>query len=440
MQIQNFYKVALVGRPNVGKSSLFNRILGKRVAIVDAVPGITRDRIFGKVEKGNQIFELIDTGGFFEGPSTKMEKALLGQLDFALEEADCVLFVMDALSGIHPMDKTILQKLRTLEKHVLYVVNKVDNPRLEFGANEFYKLGLREYFPVSAQHNYGISALLEKIYEKVPETVPSEIKGWKIAVVGKPNVGKSSFINRLLEKERLIVDSVPGTTRDSVAVDFMWKDKPFVLIDTAGLTRRKKFSEAVDSYSMLRTRETIEQADFVILITDADRNIESQDNRIGRMILEAGKGCMIIVNKWDLTQSLRQEHYLKALREVMPFIDFAPVRFLSVLKGFSIDKILGKLVEVLEKKEEKISTATLNTLFEKALNRTLPPFISGKRLKIYYATQISTRPPYFSLYINSIQCAAEHYLRYLENQIRREYPYEGFPIRFRLVPKKKKKN
>ena len=434
----HYFKVSIVGRPNVGKSSLFNRILGKRVAIVDPVPGITRDRIFGKITRDEKTFELIDTGGFFEGATTKMEKALLQQLEFALNESDLILFVMDAIMGVHPMDKQILMKLKSLNKNIIYVINKVDNNKLSQNTSEFYRLGLPVFYPISVQHNHGIGTLVDAIMEQVPRQEYPEIKGHKIAIVGKPNVGKSSFINRLLNDERLIVDSVPGTTRDSIAVDFSWKEEPFVIIDTAGLTRRKKIQEAVDSYSILRTRETLDQVDLAILITDADRLLESQDIRIGRMILDAGKACVILVNKWDLTKAVRQEHYKKAMLERFPFLSFAPIYFISVKEGFSIEKMMNNILEILKVKEEKISTSALNDLFSRATQRTLPPFIGGKRLRIYYATQISNLPPTFSLYINSIDCAAPHYLRYLENQIRREYPFKGYPIKFKLIPKKKK--
>ena len=433
-----YFKVCIVGRPNVGKSSLFNRLLGKRVAIVDPVPGITRDRIFGKITRDGKTFELIDTGGFFEGANTKMEKALLQQLEFALNESDLILFMMDAIMGVHPMDKQILMKLKALNKKVIYVVNKVDNQKLSLNTAEFYRLGLKSFLTISVQHNAGIGDLVDAIVDEVPVREYPEIKGHKIAIVGKPNVGKSSFINKLLKDERLIVDSVPGTTRDSIAVDFTWKNEPFVIVDTAGLTRRKKIQEAVDSYSILRTRETLDQVELAVLITDADRLLESQDIRIGRMILDAGKACVILVNKWDLTKGVRQEHYKRVMLERFPFLGFAPIYFVSVKEGFPIEKMMNNLLEILKAKEEKLSTSKLNDLFSRATERTLAPFIGGKRLRIYYATQTSSLPPTFSLYINSLDCAAPHYLRYLENQIRKEYHFTGYPIKFKLVPKKKK--
>ena len=434
--IKNF-KVAIVGRPNVGKSTLFNRLIGKRIAIVDALPGITRDRISGKVIRGEDFFELIDTGGYFENPETSLEKALLEQQEIALEEADVILHVMYAQMGVHPMDKEILRKLKKLEKQVLYVVNKVDNEKLEWGSHSFRKMGIEEVFPISAQHDRGIGNLLDAIFERVPPAEPLGENGFKIAIVGKPNVGKSSFVNKILKSNRTIVDSKPGTTRDSIYVDFLYDNKKFVLIDTAGLTRRNKSHEAVDSYSVMRTKATLFEADLVILMTDAQRHIESQDLRIARMVSDSGKAVVIVVNKWDLLKNVRQEDYKKELFKKLPHLSFAPLLFISVLKGFKEEKIMETLIRIMESSQIKVSTSQLNSIFEKATQRTLPPFIGNKRLKIYYATQISSKPPTFNLFINSRECAANHYMHYLENQIRTVYPFEGQPIKFKLNEKRK---
>ncbi|EKD28046.1 MAG: hypothetical protein ACD_79C00455G0002, partial [uncultured bacterium] len=430
MKIANLFKVVIAGRPNVGKSTLFNRLLGKRQAIVDSVAGITRDRIYARISKHGKTFYIVDTGGYFEGTSNVLEEALLEQFNEALYEADLIVFVMDIQTGIHPMDKQILKNLKKLQKEIIYVVNKVDNTVLEADAFEFMKMGIGTYFPVSAQHNKGIVELEKEIVRKIPDgDNPENEKPFRITIVGKPNVGKSSLVNKLLGTNRSIVHDKPGTTRDAIEVDFEFEGKPYTLIDTAGLTRRSKVKEPVDSFSIIRAKEAIESSDLVIIMFDAERHVENQDMRITRMIIDAGKGCMIIINKWDLLPGFRQEHYKKEIYDNLKFVNFIPIMFTSVLRNKNMDKIMKMISRLRTTAFKRIPTSKLNEAIKKAYDKNTPPYVKGKRLKIYYTTQITNIPATFALFVNSSICMIDSYLKYLENQIREAFTFEGMPIR-----------
>ena len=437
MKLEDNFKVAIVGRPNVGKSSLFNRIVGKRIAIVDSVAGITRDRIFSTVVLKNKTFDLIDTGGFFEGTDNFLEEKLLDQIEEALKESDLIIQVFDVLCGIHPMDKQIFKNLKHLNKPVIYVVNKVDNQNLAAQAYDFMTLGFKDICPVSAQHGNGINDLKKLISENVQESEVLQSKRFNISIVGKPNVGKSSLANKVLNCNRSIVSPIPGTTRDSVAIDFQHKDMPFSFIDTAGLTRRAKVKEAVDSYSIMRAKEAIERSDMVVFIVDAEKGIESQDMRIARMINDYGKCSLIVVNKWDLVKEVRQEHFIKFIRNKMPYISFAPILFTSVKTGRNIKKVMDLVTYLLENVYKTIPTSVLNKVIGDSCMKALPPIVSGKRLKVYYSTQVSKAPPTFTLFVNSKKCVVNHYVRYLEHQLRTVFEFEGTPIRFKIKEKEK---
>lgn len=432
MEFPDYFKVAIIGRPNVGKSSIFNRLAGERISIVDFVSGITRDRISTKVTFEDKIFALIDTGGFFEGAKGNLECALISQLEEGIREADLVLLVTDVMMGLHPMDQQILLNLKQTEKPFLLVINKVDNSQLENAIYEFTQLGVSEYFPVSALHGNGMKTLLRRVSEFVPDEYKGKTRGPKISVVGKPNVGKSSFINKILNCNRTIVNETPGTTRDAVFIDFIYNEKSFTLIDTAGLTRRSKIKEAVDSYAILRAKDAISHSNLVILMMDADRSIEGQDMRIARLISDSGRCCIMVINKWDLVKGVRQEHYKRFVYEKMSFMRHVPLLFVSVLQNKNHYKVMDRAVELMNTAFTRISTPVLNEAINNAYKRYLPPYVAGKRLKIYYTTQISTSPPTFVLFVNHPKSAVTHYLKYIENQLREAFQFTGMPIRFKL--------
>lgn len=436
VSLTNNYKVAIVGRPNVGKSSLFNRLLGSRIAIVDSQSGITRDRVFGKVIKGSKSFDLIDTGGFFEGAENSLEVALLEQISEAISEADLVLFITDVFMGLHPMDKQIYLNLKVSNKPIIFVINKVDNANLENSIYDFLELGVDIFFPVSALHNRGMHALEKQILKMIPHKSEKNTEGFKISIIGKPNVGKSSLINKILNCNRTIINESPGTTRDAISIDFNYQDKPYTFIDTAGLTRRSRLKAPVDAYSIMRAQDAIKSSDLVILMLDADRHVESQDVRIARMINKMGKCAILLVNKWDLVKGVRQEHYKRYILERIPFIGFFPILFTSVKQNKNLNKVMDLVTELKATAFKRIPTALLNQVIKDAYQRNLPPFIGGGRLKIYYATQVSESPPTFALFINSTQKVVQHYLKYLENQIRFAFEFQGMPIHFKLKNKK----
>lgn len=444
--------VALVGRPNVGKSTLFNRLAGERLAIVDDIPGTTRDRLFAQAEWNGVVFDIVDTGGI--DPTTGGKEALsVGSAEFieqirnqarvAIQEADAILFLVDAISGVTPADvevAEILRKNQTMRDGlpwppIFLVVNKADSESLRQSASQFYELGLGEPYPISAIHGTGTGDLLDVLVASLPRSVEeADDESVKIAIVGKPNVGKSSLLNRLIGEERAIVSPIPGTTRDAVDTKIEFNGVPITLIDTAGIRRRGKILPGVEKYSVMRSLRAIERSDVALLMIDATSGITMQDAHIAGFILEAWKSTVVLVNKWDAVEkdTHTMEHYTNQIRQQLNFMDYVPVLFISAKTGQRVNQVLPMALRVQEERLVHISTSRLNQILQRAQDEHAATSRSGRALRIYYGTQVRSDPPTFMLYVNDPGLAHFSYLRYLENCLRREYPFLGTPVRLVL--------
>jgi GTPase len=426
------YIVAIVGRPNVGKSTLFNRLCGERKAIVDELPGVTRDRHYGKSDWNGKEFSLIDTGGYIANSDDVFEDEIRKQVLLAMEEADSVLFVVDVMNGITDLDETIAAMLRKNRKKTLVVVNKVDNSQRFFEANVFYGLGLGEIFPVSAMNGSGTGELLDELVKEytVPDDQAARDDIPKFTIVGRPNVGKSSLTNALLGEERNIVTPVPGTTRDSIHSYYNKFGKEFLLIDTAGLRKKGKAMENVEFYSIMRSVRAIEDSDVCLLMLDATRGMEAQDVNIFKLIVRNKKGVLILVNKWDLMEKVTNsvEEFTAVIRErISPFED-VPVIFISARTKQRIHKTLETAVDIYERRKQKITTSRLNEILRNAVDQHHPPAIKGKYIKINYVTQLPVPTPSFVFFCNLPQYIRDPYKRYLENRIRENFNFSGVPL------------
>lgn len=426
---------AIVGRPNVGKSTLFNRIIGKMVAIVENTPGVTRDRLYFDAEWLNRKFTLIDTGGIeFKDETTPLSAKMKKQAEIAVEEADVVVFVVDAQTKITSDDEMIAKNLRRSGKPVLLVANKVENfTAFEAEMYEYLRLGLGDPIPVSAAHGMNIGDLLDKIILTLPDKFEEDYDPdvVKIAVIGRPNVGKSSLVNMLVGEERVIVSNIPGTTRDAIDTPFEYEGKNYVLIDTAGIRRKKKIAELTENYSVIRSFRAIDRSDVVLMIIDATEGITDQDKRIVGYAHEKGKGIILIVNKWDLIEKDEKtlNKFEKKIREELSFLDYAPTQFVSAKTGQRINKIMDLVDFVAEQNCRRVMTATLNNLLREWVYLNPPPSDKGKRVKFFYATQKSVKPPTFVFFVNEPELVHFSYRRYLENQLRKTFGFEGSPIR-----------
>ncbi len=424
--------VAIVGRPNVGKSALFNRLIGERKAIVDDVEGVTRDRIYGRSDWNGKEFTLIDTGGYVEGSDDVFEKEIRDQVQLALDEADMILFVTDSQSGITPLDEEVARLLRQTRKPVLLVVNKVDNTKRMDDVWEFYNLGFDHVFPVSAINGSGTGDLLDALVEKLPEEKETKTEDAipVFTVAGRPNVGKSTFINTLFGEKRNVVSEIAGTTRDTVRWRYNKFGRTFDIIDTAGMRRKKKVNEDVEYYSVLRAIRAIEQSDVVLLMIDATQGIESQDLRIFDIARRNNKGIVILVNKWDKVQkdTHTAKEYARKIRErIAPFTD-VPVVFMSALNKQRILQAIDEALHVAGNRRRKIKTSELNEVLLPIVKQNPPPAVKGKYVKIKYITQLPTHAPKFALFANLPQYVKEPYKRFVENQIRRHWDFTGVPI------------
>jgi GTP-binding protein len=427
-------KLAIVGRPNVGKSALFNRISGKRIAIVDEAEGITRDRIYADADFFGMPFQVIDTGGIDYHSSQDFIYEIKQQAEIAIEEADTLVMVVDFKVGITPLDHEIARVLLRTQKPLCLAVNKVDNPHEEF-RHQFQQLGIKNIVAVSAIQGWHIAELLETAFENfnTKDLTQEEDEGTiKIAIVGRPNVGKSSLLNYLLNEERCIVSPIPGTTRDSIDVAFMHGDKKYTLIDTAGIRRKKSENEVVDKFAAMRTERAIDRADICLFVLDAQQGMTTQEKRIASQIEESGKGCVLLFNKWDLVKGFRMEHCLQGVEEEVPFLSYCPKVFISAKTGRNIDKIFDDVEKVYESTQTRINTHQLNKFVAEAIQRNHPPMIKGKRLRIYYMAQVETKPPTFVFFVNYPTLMAESFRKYLYNQFRETYNFAGMPIVFRL--------
>lgn len=449
--------ISIVGRPNVGKSSLFNRIIGHNKAIAAPVPGVTRDRNHGEFEYNGRVFTLVDTGGFEPATEDNMFQLVERQIRLSIDESLAVIFVLDGIDGILPHDMEIAAALRKYNKPVYYVVNKIDSSKREDELlHQFFELGGGRLYPVSALHGLGIGELLDDLFEGAAasggpspgdakphrldthprkdasvaaeqDKTPGELK---IAIVGKPNTGKSSITNRILDTERMIVSDIPGTTRDAVDTRFTLKDRDIVLIDTAGLRRKSRVSTKIERHSVSSAIRAVEEAHVVNLIIDAVEGISHQDGGIAHTVISRGKGLSVVVNKWDLIEDVSlQKKYEQAVRDAIPHCSFAPVIFVSAMTGKNIGKILETDARIFDRLGKQISTPALNKALEGFLRRSAIPHVKGRQIKIFYSNQVKTFPPTFVFFSNHPSLIPEHYRRYLENSLRSVFDFTGAPIR-----------
>jgi len=425
--------VAIVGRPNVGKSTLFNRILGQRKAIVEDFPGVTRDRNYAEVTKYDAPFILMDTGGFEPASEERLLVQMREQSQLAVEEADVILFVLDGREGLTPSDEEVAAMLRRVDKPVLFVVNKVDGPKQEEAMAEFYALGLDELHPVSAEHGVGVGDLVDAVLThlppaKAPEPETEEVR---LAVIGRPNVGKSSLVNRLLGYERVVANPLAGTTRDSVDTPFTYNQKRYVLIDTAGIRRKGKVSQKLEKFSVIQALKAMDRSHVVLVVIDAEEGVTDQDLTVAGYAYEKGRAVILVVNKWDKIEkdnkTLRQ--YTEKLRMSFKFLPFAPILFVSALTGQRVAKIMGEVEAVAAEFNRQVPTAALNRILEEAVRSHAPPVVQGTRLKFFYMTQTQVRPPTFVIFANKAEGIHFSYERYLQNKLREAFGFEGVPIR-----------
>ena len=425
--------VAIVGRPNVGKSTLFNRLTEERRAIVHDEPGVTRDRLFGDVIWNGRTFDLVDTGGLVPRSAERFEAAIREQVMLTLEEADVILFVVDTETGITDLDQEVAQRLRRAEQPVILVANKADNPTRALDAAEFYSLGFEHVFPLSAINGTGTGDFLDLVVESLPpeSEATEEDDAPRIAFIGRPNVGKSSLANHLLGRERSIVTEVAGTTRDSVDARMEWDGREVVLVDTAGLRKKARVSENVEFYSTLRTERAIQTCDVAVLLIDAERGLEAQDARVLREAEQLKKGLVLVVNKWDLVadkETNTARDIERAMRDRLGLMDYVPVLFASALTGQRAEKTLELALQVYDEREKRVPTAELNEVIQKAVERQHPPSFRGAFVNIKYASQVREAPPVFVFFCNHPEGVKESYRRYLENQIRSAFGFEGVPL------------
>lgn len=432
--------VAIVGRPNVGKSTLFNRISGERKALVNDTPGVTRDRLYNRVTWNQRPFIIVDTGGVEPTSRDPLLVQMRHQTELAVQEADVIIFLLDASQGLTPADLETARFLRQTGKPVFHVVNKVDGPSRDAAVIEFYKLGAERLYPISAIHGTGVWELLDDLIARLPtQGSAREVDGAggiRIAIVGRPNVGKSSLINRLCGKERTLVTPMPGTTTDPVDTQVKWYGKTFTLIDTAGIRRKSKTYIPLERLSVLKALRSLERCDVALLMLDAIEGPTDQDAAIGEQVVEAGKGCVILVNKWDLVEKGPNTHeeYVRGVRERLPHLDFAPVITISALTGLRVGRILPEVEKVFGACGLRISTSALNKKLREWIEAVPPPIHGGRRVKIYYMTQVSVHPPTFVGFTNQPDAVSPSYKRYIVRKLREEFDFSGATIRllFRL--------
>lgn len=422
--------VALVGRPNVGKSALFNRIVGRETAIVSDEPGTTRDRHFARADWAGSAFWLVDTGGITGDARAPIDVEIRRQVQEAIEEADLLLFVVDARAGLHPVDEHIAAQLRASGKPFLVIANKADNPQ-STDFYEFYAIGAGDPIPVSAVSGKQSGDMLDALVSHIPVMPREDETSLRIAVIGRPNVGKSSFVNRLLGEERLVVSEVAGTTRDAIDTPMRYHGRDVVFVDTAGLRRQSRVEDGIEFYSALRTRRAIERAELCCLLVDGVDGLHAQDLKIANLAWEAGKGLVIIVNKWDLVEKddKTAAKFEKTSREKAPFLNFVPFLFTSAKTGQRVTKVLDLLLEVEQERQKRITTARVNERLEELLRRKQPPQAAGREIRLLYATQVQVAPPTIAIFSNHPDLVEEHYIRYLHNGFRESWAFTGNPLR-----------
>ena len=434
--------VAVVGRPNVGKSTFFNKIVGRRVSIVEDTPGVTRDRIYAEAEWNGIKFDLIDTGGIEPDSKDIILSQMREQAQMAMDMADVILFIVDGKDGITTADEEVAGMLRRTGKKIILLVNKIDNPRkIPDNFYDFYALGLGEPIPVSSVNMLNLGDVLDDIVKSFPDNKYEETDDIKVSVIGKPNVGKSSLINALVDDNRVIVSPIAGTTRDAIDTPFEWEENKYLLIDTAGIRRKSKVNEDIERYSVIRSIAAIERCDVCLVLIDAEEGLTEQDKKIAGEAHEAGKGIVVVVNKWDLvhkeTNTMRD--YRRKIESELLFMSYAPVIFISALKKERLAEVMAMVKFVAEKRALRVPTGQLNSLIADAVLMNQPPADKGKRLKVYYATQIGVKPPLFAFSINDRELMHFSYARYLENKIRAAFGFEGTSIKFLFRERGEKK-
>ena len=435
--------VAVVGRPNVGKSTLFNKIAGKRISIVEDTPGITRDRIYADAEWCGREFTLIDTGGIEPAANDVILSQMREQAGMAIDMADVILFMVNVRDGMTAADKEVAAMLQKCGRPVILVCNKVDNPgNPPIEMYEFYNLGIGEPKPVSSIHGLGVGDLLDEMVGYFPQDSDSEDEEnvIKVAVVGKPNAGKSSLINKILGENRVIVSNIAGTTRDAIDSTYELDGQKYVFIDTAGMRKRGKINENVERYSVARALGAVDRADVCLIMIDAQEGITEQDTKIAGYVHESGKASVIVVNKWDLIEkeTNTMKNFKNKVKEGFNFMMYAPSVYISALTGLRVESLFDMIKAALAENSKRISTGVLNDVINEAIAMVQPPSDKGKRLKIYYATQAAVKPPTFVLFVNNAELAHYSYIRYLENQLRAKFGFEGTPIKFIIREKNKK--
>ncbi|MGO0884022.1 ribosome biogenesis GTPase Der [Clostridioides difficile] len=434
--------VAVVGRPNVGKSTIFNKFAGKRISIVEDTPGVTRDRIFAEVEWLDKYFTLVDTGGIEPDSEDIILSQMRNQAMLAMDMSHVILFIVDGKAGITAADKEIAQILRKTKKPVILVVNKIDSQSQFDNIYDFYELGFGTPFGVSGANSMGFGDLLDEIVQNFPAGLDTEYEEdiIRVAITGKPNAGKSSILNKILGEERVIVSPIAGTTRDAIDTYFEKNGQKFLLIDTAGLRRKSKIYETIEKYSVIRAMSAVDRADVVLIVIDALEGVTEQDTKVAGIAHDEGKGCIFVVNKWDLIEkdNKTMSNYTKDIKEKFPFMMYAPIVFVSAKTNQRMNKILDTVEYVSNEHSKRISTSALNEVIGEAVMLNQPPSDKGRRLKIYYGTQTDIRPPKITLFINDKNLTHFSYQRYLENKIRENFGFEGTSIKFEYRQKIKK--
>jgi GTP-binding protein len=437
--------LAIVGRPNVGKSTLFNRLVRQRRAIVDNLPGVTRDRNYGEAEWGAKKFLLVDTGGFEAAPETELKRKIQEQSRLAMEEADIVLCLFDGKAGVSPLDREVARLMRHAGKPVFFAVNKIDAAGGEAAIADFYTLGLGEVWPLSAEHGQGLDGLMERLAEAFPRAdgaaaadEENEPRLPSLAVVGRPNVGKSTLVNRLLGYERSIVDSLPGTTRDSLDTPLSWKGERYLLVDTAGVRRKARIADRVERYSVIRSLGALDRSDVALYLLDGAEGATSQDAQVLAYAHRRGKGIVLGVNKWDLVDgaSVRPEAYKKELRARLAFVDYAPVVLISARIGYGVDGLMRAALRVARGRARRVQTAAVNRALQELVKTHQPPLYRGRPVKFYYGTQTGVGPPTLTLFVNWPRAIEASYLRYLTDRLRELLGFDAAPLRLALKPRR----
>lgn len=424
--------VTIVGRPNVGKSTLFNRITNSRASITEDTPGVTRDRLYRKAEWLNKPFLLVDTGGLDLKSDDDFMSDIIEQAEIAITSSSCVIFIVDGKAGLTPTDKNILTMLRRFNQNIVLAINKTDSKEYENNKYDFYELGVEKMVPISAEHGIGIGDLLDEVVDFFPKDIvtPENDDEIKVALIGKPNVGKSSLLNYILGEKRAIVTNIPGTTRDSIDTYVSLNDRNFRLVDTAGLRKRGKITDKVERFSVIRTLSAVDECDVCVLVIDANEGVTEQDTKIMGYAYENNKAIVIAVNKWDsITKDTNtQREYVNKIKEGLSYVQFAPIVFISALTGQRVDVLIDTIINVYENYQKRVPTGVLNEIISEAVLLNTTPQDKGKRLKIYYGAQVSTAPPVISLSVNDTKLTHFSYTRYLENAIRKSFDFTGVPL------------